>query len=152
MSLLDVLAGVRAKVASVVPTWDPGRRFTMRSGTDARALEESNVPRHVDVVAGVASEGPYIASGGTVRYQTAPVSIDVLYPLASYPRADELAHAMARDAADIIGAVRPPSAWSSFANSLLLYSDRVTMADVVGTGGTVVARILTIPLDAEWGN
>ena len=147
MSLADVLDGIRGVVAGIVPTYDPGQRYTVRQGNDPQALEDANVCRLVEVVAsGPANEGLNI-TGGAVSYALMPIAVNVLYPASAFPSAEMLALAMAGDAIDLRGTLRPPSAWSTWAHSLLV--DDATVSAIQGDG-VVVAQVLTIPLRAEW--
>lgn len=141
------MSGLRGLITGTVPTYDPGRAYTLRDGFDQQALEDSMTPRLVQItVAGAANEGVHIA-GAALKYAIIPVTVEVLYPVAAWPTDEMRAAAMVSDAIALRGALRAPDGWASFAHEV--YVGEATTQAVGGTAG-LFAELLSIPLTAEW--
>ena len=148
MGLGDILAGVAGIVTGVTPTTAATYRFVRHQPQSRGLLVASTRTRTFDVLAGAPLESDR-TSDGTVTHQVHDVAVQVVYPLAAWRSRDEMGEAMAEDTAALCGALRPPSAWSTFASELYVLGNQVGRDEVIGTDGEPVSIIITIPLIAH---
>ena len=145
MGLAEAIAGLVAVVEGVTPPTAATYRFTRHPPQSRGLLYASTRTRTFDVGIGAPRESDR-TTDGTVDYLVADMVVEVVYPLAAWRSRDELHAAMSGDAAALTSAIRPPSAWSTWAHELYVLGGDVGRDEVAGTDGEPVAYVLSIPL------
>lgn len=144
-------AGIRWTIESLRPTAAPARTFTLRPRDQAiDASVMTGRSRVFDIALAGLAEGPNITGGG-LDFQIAVAELRVGYSLADWRRPEDMHAAIATDAAQIVTALRPPEAWSTWAFEFEIDST-LRIREVRNDKGEPAGALVIYGVRAEWEN
>lgn len=149
MSLLALISGVVGVVHGLTPTSAQSFRYRRHQPQSRSPIDSATVPRVFDVVVDGAPVASDRTHDGTVDHLVHRLAVVVVYPLAAVRSRDEMASMIAEDLAALIGALRPPSAWSTFAAELYIDDHNIIREESIGTDGQPVAYVVSVPFIAH---
>lgn len=155
MGFLTVYNGIIETIQGITPTTHSGTFFRPRAINSFLSIEDAARAGHsrtfeLDLVK--TGESPYI-SGGPVDFQSAQILLTISYSLGSVRRPEELQDMMSEDMRDIVGTLRIPETWNSFAFEL--YTDPEGPQgpeDVLNDNDEKAGYVMSYLITAEWSN
>lgn len=146
MSLAALISGIVGIVHGIEPDTAQTYRYRRHQPQSRSPIDSATVPRVFDVVVDGAPVASDRTHDGTVDHLVHRLAVVVVYPLAAVRSRDELASMIAEDVTALLGALRPPSAWSSFASELYIEDRGIVREESIGTDGQPVSYLISIPL------
>lgn len=153
MNLDGVVTGILAVVHGLTPAYAPDHPFRVHPEDDAAGLESvaaTHTRRFAVEAVGAPMEGRFISQGG-LDYPEQMFALRVAYARQDFRTDRDLASAMASDLVQLVNALGPVSAWSTWASEFYVDATEPERQDIADAGGErIIASILTIRLRAIW--
>lgn len=150
MSLADVISTVTGIISGLIPTSEPSRTFVPVQAEDWMPLEDIAAVRsrafRVDAIGSVLQDR-YV--GLTMHYPAHDLVVRICYARGDYRSPHLMASIMAEDAAAVMSALMPASAWGAAATNLYTLPP-VERQDVPAADGGILGTVTNIRLRAEW--
>lgn len=153
MDLGSVIAGVAGIISGLTPGVLPGNPFARFAIESPAGLDETAAltVRAFDVApVGAPFEGPGISASGAPGTLRQELAVRVCYWRGGFQSTPAHANAIAKDAGQMIGALRNPANWASFATNLFPDGSRLGRAEMFDDGGSSIGAILELRVIAEW--
>lgn len=153
MGLAEVIAGLRASIVAVTPSTYTEAPFIEHPPESLEAME-SVAPLHLRRFAVLpigAVRGLRVTQLAGIGTPEQTLELQVTYPARMLRTLADVASTMALDLDAIVTAIRPASAWASYADGLYVEDQNIQRIDIPGESGEIVAYILSIPITAQWG-
>lgn len=154
MSYLTSYNGIVGTLQGLVPTSHPGSYFRpleFRSFPNLEAAVMSGLIRCFDLDMVKVGEGPYITNG-SVTFQTATIKLTVGYASSAVRLPEELHSMMVEDMATIVGTLRLPATWTSYAFELNIEANPEDIQEVRADNGELAGYTQSYLITAEWSN
>lgn len=154
MSYLTAYNGIVGTLQGLTPTSHPGsylRPLEFRSFPNLASAVLSGMNRNFDLDMVKVGEGPYITNG-SVTFQTAVLKLTIGYASSAVRQPEELHSMMAEDFATIVGTLRLPATWTSYAFELNIEANPEDVQEVLKDNDEIGGYTQSYLITAEWSN